>query len=155
MRMIREQREPSWWTSQPVGISTVPPLARNEEVGLRKKNGALGTALPSSLACSLQQKKRSAVFLFCVQVRSCLKLRPMATILRPVDKKFRAAMRNKRVPTAELLTLSGRGRGNQERSLSGPHWIRNAEENKQLPMADIDVRTAGKPPVELDSAIVV
>lgn len=71
----------------------MPPLARYDEVGLRKKKGALGTALPSSFACSLR------VVVDIVNIVSpCktlmpllyLKLRPMATILRPEDKKFRA-----------------------------------------------------------------
>lgn len=31
----------------------VPPLAKYELVGFKKKNGDLGTALPNSLACSL------------------------------------------------------------------------------------------------------
>jgi hypothetical protein len=31
-----------------------PPFARYEVVGFKKKNGDLGTALPNSLACSLE-----------------------------------------------------------------------------------------------------
>src|SRR5258705_749108 len=53
----------------PLGIFTIPRLVTYDVVGLRKKNGSLGTAFPNSLACSE-------------------KLRPMATIFRPARTKF-------------------------------------------------------------------
>lgn len=43
---------PSKWQSTPLGISTAPPSSTYDDVGFRKKNGCLGTALPNSFAWS-------------------------------------------------------------------------------------------------------
>jgi hypothetical protein len=66
----------------------VPPFAKKEEVGFKKKKGDVGTALPNSLACSLFYT--GSIHFTANLVLFYLKLRPMATIFLPVLKNERA-----------------------------------------------------------------
>lgn len=69
----------------------VPPFAKYELVGFKKKKGDLGTALPNSLACSLILHL-DFYNCYILLKKNYLKFLPMATIFLPVVKKVRADM---------------------------------------------------------------